>query len=601
MTNKKITLLLLASVFTIQALTQTHVNKRAEWFVNARYGMFIHWGIYRGAEGFWKGEKLRNNNDYAEWIQYRNRIPKDEYLTLLNRFDWNNIDPEEWVRLAWQSGMKYVVLTSKHHDGFALWDSKVNDYNIGTYTNHKRDIVKEVSDACHKYGLKFGVYYSHWVDWEHPYGWDHTKEIYKITQKQYDEYWQNKVLPQMRELLTNYGKIDMIWFDMWFNHSRTIVSKEELIQLKKLIRKLQPECLVNSRLGLSIEEDPDVDYRTMGDNQLGRKKFDFPWQSPATVAHSWGYNAYEDKWKSTTTLLHSLINNVSLNGNLLLNIGPRANGDVPYEISLRLTEIGKWLAVNGESIYGSGAFDLPPSMHDWGKITYKQDDNGTSKVFLHVFNWPLEKKLYVTGIKNAPKRVYLLADKQKAPLKYNFSETVTSIDLSVPQPDPYVSVIVMEYDKKPDTENDLVAKSIYNGYSLTPYNFISAQGDKTIVKSHDFGSIPVHLTVKNKSSYTWRIYVEKPDTLNVDVSYGFEGENGKGKITVEVAGLNETKEVENTGLFVIEPGQNSRLENFKAFRFGTINITKPGYYDIKVSVEPAKNEKIDLLWVWIGK
>ena len=580
---------------------QSKVNKRAEWFVDARYGMFIHWGIYSGAEGFWKGEKLRNNNDYAEWLQYRNRIDTKEYVKLLGNFDWDNIDPEEWVRLAWKAGMKYVVLTSKHHDGFALWDSKVGDYNIGTYTGHQRDIVKETADACRKYGLKFGLYYSHWIDWEHPYGWDHTKEIYKITQKQYDEYWQEKVIPQMKELLTRYGKIDMFWFDMWYNHSSTIVTKDELMQLKNLIRELQPQCIVNSRIGLSLQEDPDVDFRTLGDNVLGRKKFDFPWQSPATVAHSWGYSAYEDKWKSTTTLLHSLINNVSLNGNLLLNIGPRANGDVPYEISQRLTDIGKWLAVNGESIYGSGAFDLPSDEHDWGRITCRTDDDGKMLVYLQVYNWPLKKNLKVTGIKDAPSKVYLLADKMKKNLNYNFNTVVTKIDLSVPQPDPFVSVVVLEYDQKPETEQGLVAESVYGGYSLTPYNYNSVEGDKTRVRAREFGSIPDHLVVSDKSVCHWRIYVDEPSELNLDVSYGFEGKDGQGSMILEIAGKTFEHKVENTGLFVVEPGENSRVENFKSHRLGKVDITTPGYYEVVLKIKAGKKEDIDFQWLWIGR
>ena len=194
-------------------------------------------------------------------------IPK--YLTLLDRFDWNNIDPEEWVLLAKRAGMKYVTLTAKHHDGFALWDSKVSDYDVADHTAPKRNIVKELAEACQKHSFKLGLYYSHWVDWEHPNGWDHTKEVYGSTNEEFDQYWQEKVMPQMRELLTNYGAIDIIWFDMWIHHSKTIVSKEQLLQLKKMIRELQPNCLVNSRLGLSVEEDSDVDFQTLGDNQLG--------------------------------------------------------------------------------------------------------------------------------------------------------------------------------------------------------------------------------------------------------------------------------------------------------------------------------------------
>jgi alpha-L-fucosidase len=174
-------------------------------------------------------------------------------------------------------------------------------------------------------------------------------------------------------------------------------------------------------LGLSIEEDPDIDFKTLGDNSLGNKKEEFPWQSPATVAHSWGFHATDSEWKSTTSLLKALINNVSLNGNLMLNIGPRANGDVPYEIEQRLLEMGQWLEVNGESVYGARAFDLPKNQHDWGRITCKKTETETT-VYLHVFNWPLNNELYLTGIKTKPEKIYFLADEQKSPLKFDHSE-----------------------------------------------------------------------------------------------------------------------------------------------------------------------------------
>jgi len=577
---------------------QEQTNERAKWFTDSRFGMFIHWGVYSGAEGIWKGEKLRNDNDYAEWILYRNRIDRDEYVTLLDRFDWDEIDPEEWVLLAKNSGMKYVTLTAKHHDGFGLWDSKVSDYDVGDFTNPKRDIVKELADACSKHGLKLGLYYSHWVDWEHQYGWDHTREVYGITDEEYDQYWQEKVIPQMQELLTNYGDIGMIWFDMWIHHSRTVVSKEHLLQLKGLIRELQPNCLVNSRLGLSIEEDPDIDYKTLGDNQLGSKKENFPWQSPATVAHSWGFHALETKWKSTTSLLKALIGNVSLNGNFMLNIGPRANGDVPYEISQRMLEMGKWLNVNGESIYGAQAFDLDKDQHDWGKITCKKTAS-SFKLYLHVFNWPMNKKLNLTGITDSPRKIYLLADKQKPPLQFNHEGPFTEIKLTPKEPDNYVSVVVVEFDKKPAIVDGLVAKTVDDGYSLIPQKQNPVDESLIIEKKERRGTIPAHVIVDKNKNFKWKIFVDKPGEKFIDVSYSFQLDSEKSKLTVTGAGNIISHVITNTGKTVGEPKQNWVIDNYKSNRLGKINFPEKGFYDIELSIEPAKKEQVNFQWLWI--
>ena len=592
-------LFLLSLMLASQGNAQKDTNERARWFTDARFGMFIHWGVYSGAEGIWKGEKLRYDNDYAEWIFYRNRIDRDEYTGLLDRFDWQEIDPEEWVLLAKKAGMKYVTITAKHHDGFALWDSKVSDYDVAEFTHPKRDIIRELSDACKKHGLKLGLYYSHWVDWEHPNGWDHSREIYGITPQQYDQYWQEKVIPQMSELLTGYGEIGIIWFDMWIHHSNTVVTKEQLLQLKGLIREHQPGCLVNSRLGLSIEEDRDVDFKTLGDNQLGRKKEEFPWQSPATVAHSWGFHALEDQWKSTTTLLHSLINNVSLNGNFMLNIGPRANGYVPYEISQRLREMGDWLAVNGESVYGSQAFDLVKDQHDWGRITCKKLPDGRTRLYLHVFNWPLNKKLPVTGIRGKPLRAYLLADKQKSSIPFSGSNSFTLLELPEMQPDPYVSVVVLEYDFHPAIEDGLAAQSVYGGFALKPSNAISLDGDSYVEHAERFGSVPAHIKVRKNSTYKWRIYIDKPGFFFCDVSYSCQGNPGKGSVTVRSAGHALSGPVKPTGRYVGEPNREWHIDSFNSHRTGKLEFTGPGYYDIELEVSPEKNESIDFQWLWL--
>ena len=595
----KLFVLLLFVVINGRSYAQKTVNPRAEWFTDARFGMFIHWGIYSGAEGLWKGESLRHGNNYAEWIYYRNRIDKDEYASVLNRFKWEDINPEEWVVLAKQAGMKYITFTAKHHDGFALWDSKVGSYDLGDYTSPKRDIVKELADACAKHDMKLGLYYSHWVDWEHPYGWDHSKEIYGVSEEHYDEYWQNKVIPQMRELLTNYGDISMIWFDMWLHHSNAIVTKDQLLQLKGLIRELQPNCLVNSRLGLSIEEDSDIDYKTLGDNQLGETKEEFPWQTPATVAHSWGFSATENEWKSTSTLLKALIENVSLNGNMMLNIGPRANGDVPHEISQRLKEMGQWLAVNGSSIYGAQAFDLDKSMHDWGHITCKKRDDGKTLVYLHVYNWPLNRQLPVTGIKTKPAKAYLLADKQKADLKFSFDNIILGLELPKMQPDNYISTVVLEFDSYPETDSKLVAKSVYGGYSLNLSNMSQPIDNSLVIDSEHYGTVPEHMELKESSTFQWRIYVEKPMEVSLDVSYNYQGNSNKNKLTVEVAGTTISQQITPTGRVVGEPNSNWHIDSFNSHRIGKINFSKPGYYNVFLNIAPEKGETVDFQWMWL--
>jgi len=597
--------ILLTAIFlaatNLISLAQQNTNERAQWFTDARFGMFIHWGVYSGVEGIWKGEKLRNNNDYAEWIYYRNRIARDEYVTLLDRFDWEKIDPEKWVLLAKKAGMKYVTLTAKHHDGFALWDSKVSDYDVAEFTLPKRDIVRELADACKKHGLKLGLYYSHWVDWEHPDGWDHSKEIYGIEAEDYDRYWQTKVIPQVSELLTDYGEIGMLWFDMWIHHSRSCVTKEQLLQLKGVIRELQPNCLVNSRLGLSIEEDSDIDYKTLGDNQLGSKKEDFPWQSPATVAHSWGFHALEKQWKSTTTLLQNLIGNVSLNGNMMLNIGPRANGDVPFEIEQRLLAMGKWLEVNGESLYGSQAFDLVKDQHDWGKITCKQLEDGKTRLYLHVYNWPLGQKLPVTGIKEKPSKAWLLADKSQEEIPIAHQGVMTVLDLPVEAPDPLVSVVVLEYDSYPSIEDGLTAQSVYGGYALNPARANEQKGTTTFSPPTRRGTVPAHIKVKEKSSYSWRIYVDGPMTLNADVSYAFQGEKAKGTVTVSSKAGKLKSTFQTTGLFVGEPNAGWEIESFNSHRLGKLEFTEAGYYDISLEIDPHKGENIAFQWLWLGE
>ena len=588
-------------IFLIKVNSQSIVNERAKWFTSDRFGMFIHWGLYSGAEGIWKGEKVRYDNDYAEWIQYRNEIDKKEYLELSKRFDWNIINPEEWVLLAKKAGMKYITITAKHHDGFALWNSNSSDYNIFNYSNPKRDIIKELSVACKKHNIKLGFYYSHWTDWEHLYSWDNSKEIYWLDKNKYDIYWQEKVIPQMKELLSNYGEISLIWFDMWLHHSETVVTKQQLFQLKNLIREMQPNCLINSRLGLSIDEDEDVDFRTLGDNQLGKYKYDYPWQTPATVAHSWGYNSSENEWKSTTSILRSLIGNVSLNGNLMLNIGPTSNGSVPYEIEKRFEEVGNWLANYGKSVYDAGAFDLRNDLHDWGLTTYKKGKNGKNYIFLNIFDSQPGKVLKFTGITESPKEVNLLSKNKKIELEFNFTKAVTAIKIPNNLPDPYVNIIEMIFNKKPNADLDLVAETKYGGRSLNYLNAFSSNGEGIKNEPKRYGSIPKNIEINDSLTMKWKVFIDKPSVYILDTSYNFQKKFTDGFLSLKINNKKFKHQFEYTGKTVGEPNQYWIIDRFKSFKIGEIKFESPGFHQIELKIKTNPQNPIQWQWIWMAK
>ncbi|WP_127125437.1 alpha-L-fucosidase [Pseudoflavitalea rhizosphaerae] len=595
-----ITTLLLSLILTTNMISAQPLNTREErvkWFTDARFGMFIHWGLYSAAEGIWKGERLRNGNNYAEWIRYRNRISREEYGTLASRFNWSRINPEEWVLLAKKAGMKYIIITAKHHDGVAIWNSKTSDYNLSKLCNTDRDVIKELSNACRKNGIKLAFYYSHWLDWEHPYGWDHNQEITgKVSDEQYNQYWQEKVLPQLRELLTNYGDIAMLWFDMWVDYKTTIVKKEQLEQVIKLIRELQPNCLINSRLGLAVS-NPDIDFETMGDNQFGAYYQNYAWETSGTIAHSWGYNALENQWKSTSQLLQSLIDNVSLNGGFTLNIGPRADGTVPYEGTRRLEDMGAWLSKQGESIYGSTGLPLRADQNDWGRITTKKLDVARQNVFLQVYNWPLDHVLRLTGILSTPLRIELVTPTGRKQLKFTQNGPLTHIHLPEEQGNPFVSTIVVQYAQPLELDEQVVAESGFGGFSLNGKNN-SDSSSKYELKDFD-GTRPAHLVINTPGQLTWKLYAAEAGKYKVDLSFHNAIRNDI-ECTVSVPGQTLSQQLKPTGQVVVEP-HDYNTDEFVNTRMGIINIPKKGYYQVSVKFSPKDRELLFFNNIWINK
>lgn len=424
-------------------------ESRLAWFKQAKYGMFIHWGLYAIPAGEWKGKSVPG---LGEWIMNRGKIPVAEYSKLAAQWNPKQFNAEEWVKLARDSGMKYMVITSKHHDGFALFDSKVSPYNVVAATPFKRDVLKELSAACKKYDMPLGFYYSQSQDWHEAGGAGNTWDFGPDTgpggkePEDYDHYLRGKAEPQVRELLTGYGTVALIWFD-----TPRMMTRERAQRFTDLVRTLQPKTLIDGRLGAA------GDYISTGDNVVPSGVQKEYWEVPATTNHTWGYRKDDQDWKSPGEITFKLVDITSKGGNYLLNVGPMANGVIPAEAQANLRTAGTWLKVNGEAVYGAG-----PS--PWGDEFGEQSAKGTKDLrgqplVLPHNEWRVTTKpgkLYFTffegarvpfeipPMKNKIKRAYLLADGR--PVEVREANGGHQIVLPSPIPDPMATVVVVEID-----------------------------------------------------------------------------------------------------------------------------------------------------------
>ncbi len=315
-----------------------------EWFKQAKYGMMVHWGLYSLTAGEWKGRRMA---EIGEWIQAYMRIPNAEYHALAKAFDPILFNADEWVELAMESGMKYLVVTSKHHDGFALFDSRASDYNIVKATPFGRDVIYELANSCAKKGLKLGLYYSQDLDWEQPDGGGYTRgytwcgdkgsltndwDFPDNEHKDYSRCFESKIKPQVKEILTGYGDLCLIWFDV-----PCTINKEQSIELYNMVKKYQPECLINSRIGNGA-----CDYRSLDDNEITDEYFgDELVECPATLNDTWGYKSYDQNWKTPDEVLR-LKKHLNERGiNYLLNVGPDYLGRIPAPSVDILREVGR--------------------------------------------------------------------------------------------------------------------------------------------------------------------------------------------------------------------------------------------------------------------
>jgi alpha-L-fucosidase len=411
--------------------TQEQRDARMGWWRDARFGMFIHWGVYAVPAGVHKGKPV---DGVGEWIMDNGRIPVPEYEEYAKRFNPAKFDAESWVTLAKRSGMKYIVITSKHHDGFCLWDSKVSEYDIMDFAPFKRDILKELAEACKKHGIRLCFYHSI-MDWHHP----------DAKGANFAKYREDYMTPQLKELLTDYGDIGVLWFDgEWINEWTEPQGKA----LYKLLREVKPGLIINNRVGkgrngmqgMSKSADYSGDFGTPEQEIPAQGLPGVDWESCMTMNNTWGYKSNDHDWKSEEALIHTLIDIASKGGNFLLNVGPTAEGLIPPPSVERLETMGKWLEINGESIYETTA--SPFGTPAWGRYTKKP-----GKIYAHVFQWPKEAKLIVPNADHKVSKAYLLADNKQSALPTQQTDAGLIINLPAEAPDAIASVIVIEHKK----------------------------------------------------------------------------------------------------------------------------------------------------------
>ena len=586
--RRMLTILLLGAVVSVAAVSafgqsqnltartsaaELERDRRLKWFREARFGLMIHWGLYSVPAGEWNGKLIPG---LGEWIMNRARIPISEYEQLAPQFNPVRFDADAWVRMARDAGMKYIVITSKHHDGFAMYGSKASKYNIVDATPFRRDVMKELAAATQKYGLKLCFYYSQTQDWYEPDAvgndWDFSSE----TKKDFGRYLEEKVKPQVTEILTNYGPIGLIWFDTPRN-----ITKEQSQELVDLVHKLQPDCLVSGRVGHGLG-----DYDSAGDNQISVGQVKRDWETPVTMNDTWGFKRDDQNWKPTNILIQQLVHVSSRGGNYLLNVGPTSEGLIPQPSVERLTEVGKWLKLNNEAVYGAAPSPFPYEL-PWGLLTTKP-----GRVFLHVFKWP-QKALVIYGLKSKVRRAYLLSDKKGLKFTQQADEKMDhyalNIELPASAPDKNDSVIVLEVHGDTEADTSLLQQP---DFSVTLPAFLS--------ETHKVGDQGLRFDTRgvverwlNKDEWlNWDFKVNHPGTFEVvllssEQKYGRDWEGGH-TVEIEVAGQKLKGQVDNNGK---EENPANPYWKYVISKIGRVTIDKAGKYKLNLKPETIRAEK----------
>ena len=570
---------------------------RLGWFRDAKFGMFIHWGPYSVLGGEWRGKQLPipgrgelpyMQDDDVENIMLGLRIPLADYREVARQFNPVKFDAQRWVRMVKATGMKYMVITGKHEDGFAMFHSKVSKYNIVDWTPFKRDPLKELSEACRQEGIRFCVYYNQPHDFEDPNAYYNDWDFHG-SKRNYEKYWEGKVKPQVRELLTGYGPLGIMWFD------DLSYTSQQAQQMVDLVRSLQPRCLMDERVRSISGQGPVGDYAELGDRELPSGVLQEYFEAPQTLNQSWGYNKFDDTWKPPREVIHQLVEVVSKGGNYLLDVGATGEGTFPPAAVDILEKVGAWMGLNGESIYGTSA--SPFEELSWGRCTVKGE-----KLYLHVFEWPQDGVLSLGGLKNEVKKAYLLLDSSRA-LEFSRDEGRVSVRLPGKPVNEEATVVVLEIAGKPEVDPPVVVQKGSSPIKLEYATAVTA--GKTIKRHTRGGGYHISQWDDPQDSITWRMRINEPRRYQVWITYAAqkEWEGGKYQVSVGTASLEAT--VFYTRYFAIEGPFGClplltteclpRDYHYQTLNIGTVDLSEAG--DYKLTIRPASRVGHNLMYL----
>jgi alpha-L-fucosidase len=505
-------------------------EKRMDWWREARFGMFIHWGLYAIPAGEW------NDRIYpgaSEWLMYTAQIKPKDWEPLVEQFNPVEFDADAWVRLAKRAGMKYIVITSKHHDGFCLFDSEYTDYDIMS-TPFKRDIMAELAEACRAHGLRICWYHSI-LDWHHPdylprRAWDDRP----AEEADFDRYIAH-LKNQLAELVTNYGEIGVLWFDGEWESTWT---HEMGVDLHDYVRRLQPSIIINNRVdkgrsgmgGLTRDAEFRGDFGTPEQQVPGTGMPGVDWESCITMNDSWGFKRSDQHWKSSEDLIRMLVDIASKGGNFLLNVGPTALGEIPEASVERLEAMGDWMDVYGESIYGTSA--SPFRRLPWGRCTQRPIENGRTRLYLHVFDWPITGELTVDGLNNDVRWAYLMGDPLHAPRSVKREGSRLVIDVPGAAPHPAVSVVVLDIEEEPDVEPYIIRQAGDRTVTLLAID-ATVHGETARYES-GHGKDNIGFWTNPGDSVSWEFKLDHPGWYRVKLEYACQPGNQGGRFRVRV-------------------------------------------------------------------